>query len=681
MKTMKFALILAASATALLAGCADMGSGGFGAQGGCRTVYVFHPGSGAVQPVSSCGNLPRDRLDAKAMAQAPLLQSLAPEGQGAAPIQISAAAEATRPPFPPAQPYGNVNDMLANADMAAFITRVKEDYAAKRNVGAWGFAIVDNLARDDVAGARTVLDAMEGKVAGEMLSVDHMRPWVMAFEGKGPEAQQTMSRMNLLLPGATLLGHRALLAEGLGDTDGALAIYEQAPDAFNPPKPEEAATPGFLARAIAFNGQRLLALRQAELLRGLKRDDEAVALLTRLAAATPDDTYVKSRLDKARSGEDRRKVRNLKQALAMAISDESDLVEERQAIMGMMIGRGGKIPFNPLLASLRQSALLLDPDNGDVRLQEVVALYQAGNFEGALRIAQIGTPPPAQQSGIFSTAGLAALELGSPEAMQAMTDKALRADNSPEAKLGAAGALTDAGFTERAIRLVDQALREGLDEDRKPIALLTKGQAHFQAGDIAGAVKAAREARALKDDESTQQFLASMLVKSPQRPEGLEIMREMMQEQPNNSGLMNNFGYALIDGHASEAELEEGFKLLKEASRMTPDEPNLLDSIGWAYYQYGDFREARRYLALALEAYAPFDHWELLDHMGDIHWRLGEQEDARVRWRESVAARPPAHEIARINGKLQSGLTDPAPSPRDPPDVPRTRGRGERNDI
>jgi tetratricopeptide (TPR) repeat protein len=158
-------------------------------------------------------------------------------------------------------------------------------------------------------------------------------------------------------------------------------------------------------------------------------------------------------------------------------------------------------------------------------------------------------------------------------------------------------------------------------------------------------------------------------------------MRGMLADQPDNTGLMNNFGYSLVDNYATDEELDEGFKLLKQAIRMTPDEANLLDSIGWAYYQYGDFREARRFIAMALEEFAPFAHWELSDHMGDIEWRLGDQEAARKHWNDSLKAFPPEHNKAQIEAKLRDGLTSPAPVRRDTPEVPLESDRGGITDI
>jgi tetratricopeptide (TPR) repeat protein len=676
---LKLQLLMAGVGLAALAGCAaggGMGGAGFGDAKGCRTVYVYRPpvgdGQGAVQPTNSCGN----GLSADKLAQA--ADAASPDAPAAVKVSISESAERTRPAYAPKEAYSGPDEMLESADMAAFMTRVRTDYASGKNTGAWGYVIIDALAANEVPMAQDVLEAMaKHNPQPEILSADHLRPWVQAAAGRIDTAKTTMAGLRRILPGATLMGHRALLAEGAGDIDGALKIYAEAPSDFSPPSPDDAGSPGFLTKALQFNNERLLALRHAELLRSANRDEEAIAILTRLAEAAKDDGYVKDRLEKAKKKEDRHPARTLNQALALALADEADLVEQRQSFMSMMMGAGATPPFNYLISSLRQSALLLDPDNGDIRLQEVNTLYTYGDFDAALRLAQIGNPDRAHAAGLYSAAALAALELGSPDAMSGLVERSLQLDNSPAAKVSASAAFTTAGKTDRAIQLADQALKAKLDTNEKVGALMQKGQAKFQAGDVAGAVEQARAARTLSDNENTQQFLASMLVKSPNRPEGLAIMRQMLADSPGNVGLMNNFGYSLVDGYASQDELDEGFKLLKEASRLSPQEPNLLDSLAWAYYQYGDFRTADRYIDLALDAYKPFHHWELFSHKGDIAWRLGEQDVARKNWKEALDARPPVDERAGLTARLQSGPPTPAPTTRDTPEVPLNRNHGE----
>jgi tetratricopeptide (TPR) repeat protein len=693
MTHLKLRLLIAASATAVLAACSSMGVPGF-SEGGCRTVYVFT--GGGVQPMNSCGALPREEraaktlmAEAKPQLEAPLVENADPDAPAVDPAKrvepvtpASAAALATAPHMKRLAPYPGANDMIEAGDMAAFMARVRGDYAKKVNAGAWGYVVVDALAAKDPVFAQTVIDGMASRKASQWMSANHLRAWVYAFNGNGVDAQTEMTKMRSVLPAATLLGHRALLAEGLGDTAAALAVYEQAPKTFDAPGADEQEDPTYFARARQFQSQRLLALRQAELLRGVNRDADAVALLTRLSAAAPDDGYIADRLKRAKAGQDKRPLRTLPQAMAQALGDEAGLIEEQEAIMSAMTGRGGKTPFNYLLSSMRQSALLLDPNNGEIRVQEVSKLHEQGKFEPALRLAQIGNPPKEMRALLYATAGLSALELGSPETLEAMTNESLKIDSSADAKIQAASALTTGNKTTRAVQLVNEALKQGsLTSEQQVFGLMTRAQAHLQAGNVSGAVADAQAAKALQDDESTQQFLASMLVEGPQRHEGLAMMRNMLTEQPDNTGLMNNFGYSLIDGHASDEELDEGFRLLKRAIRLTPDEPNLLDSIGWAYYQYGDFREANRFIEMALKAYEPFAHWELSDHMGDVKWRLGEEAEAKKFWEASLKAFPPNLNRELIEAKLKSGLTTPAPVRRDTPEVPRDPKRESNSDI
>jgi tetratricopeptide (TPR) repeat protein len=650
--------LTAGVALAALAGCA---AGPSGTAGGCRTIYVFMPGQGVVQPTRSCGGLPREDLRS----------ALASAAGG-----VSAAAAETAAPAPPEGGYEGPTAMIEAGDMAAFMARVRADYAADQNAEAWGYAAIDALAAGDVDLARRILDAMEAKGAEpQFLGAAQLKPWVAAAGGDAAGAQAAMQALDGALPEPTLRGHKALLAEALGRPEDALALYAEATETLQPPDEANAGTPAFFTQFMMFQRQRGLALRQADLLRALRRDAEAVALLTRLSEASDSDGYVEEQLARARSARYRREVLGVREAMSLAIGDQAALIEERQDLMAAMTGRGDKPPFNPLLSSMRQAALLLDPGNAQVRLAEVNELYSYGHFPAALRLAQLGDATPTDKAALLSTAGFAALELGSEETLQALVRQGLSLQPGADARLAAASALVNADDVEGATRLADQVLAGSPTPSQRVSAILTKAQARMQAGDAEGAVRFAREAVELRDDEGNRQFLASMLIRSPDRAEGLQILRGMLADSPRDTGLMNNLGYALVDGHRTPAELDEGFQLLKEASRITPDEPNLLDSLGWAYYHYGDYAEARRFVELALDNYLPFHNWELEDHMGDILWRQGEEAEARKRWEMAVKARPPANDRARIEAKVRSGLTTPAPVQRTPPDVPLTRER------
>ena len=68
------ALMAGIAAVVVLSACAGVGVPGFGENSGCRTVYVFKPSTGGVQPISNCGDsLPRDTMMAPARCPIPQL--------------------------------------------------------------------------------------------------------------------------------------------------------------------------------------------------------------------------------------------------------------------------------------------------------------------------------------------------------------------------------------------------------------------------------------------------------------------------------------------------------------------------------------------------------------------------------------------------------------------------------
>src|SRR5262245_31422488 len=132
-------LMAGAALAALVAGCSTTGIGfpGFGeSSSNCKTIYVYRS-TGGIQPISNCGtSVPRHTLTAQAVKP----QSLAKLEQDGAPVlqdadapvvtPVSAAAKATAPYDKPAA-YAGANEMLENADMAAFMGRVRTDFSKK----------------------------------------------------------------------------------------------------------------------------------------------------------------------------------------------------------------------------------------------------------------------------------------------------------------------------------------------------------------------------------------------------------------------------------------------------------------------------------------------------------------------------------------------------------------------
>ena len=91
-------------------------------------------------------------------------------------------------------------------------------------------------------------------------------------------------------------------------------------------------------------------------------------------------------------------------------------------------------------------------------------------------------------------------------------------------------------------------------------------------------------------------------------------------------------------------------------AEQRPEEGFIVDSLGWAYFQLGEFQKAVTYLERAVEL-QPTDP-VLNDHLGDAYWRVGRKNEARFQWHRSLSFKPEEDQISVIEEKLKSGLGD-----------------------
>ena len=71
--------------------------------------------------------------------------------------------------------------------------------------------------------------------------------------------------------------------------------------------------------------------------------------------------------------------------------------------------------------------------------------------------------------------------------------------------------------------------------------------------------------------------------------------------------------------------------------KMAPDDPFIMDSMGWVQFRLGHLKEAEDMLR---RAYALRADPEIAVHLGEVLWQKGDQNGARKLWRESHAKDP-----------------------------------------
>ena len=120
---------------------------------------------------------------------------------------------------------------------------------------------------------------------------------------------------------------------------------------------------------------------------------------------------------------------------------------------------------------------------------------------------------------------------------------------------------------------------------------------------------------------------------------------------PDQALVLNYLGYSWID---QGRNMKEGMKLIEKAVQLKPDDGYIVDSLGWAHYKQGNYRDAVRYLERAVEI-RPEDP-TLNDHLGDAFWQVGRTQEARFQWSQALTLSPEPEDAEKIKLKIERGL-------------------------
>lgn len=111
-------------------------------------------------------------------------------------------------------------------------------------------------------------------------------------------------------------------------------------------------------------------------------------------------------------------------------------------------------------------------------------------------------------------------------------------------------------------------------------------------------------------------------------------LRSILRYNPNNVEALNALGYTLAD---RTTRYTEALELITQAIRLKPDDPAILDSMGWVQYRLGNLEEATLRLQEALKQLAdPV----IASHLGEVLWVSGRESEAKAVWRQAVDKAP-----------------------------------------
>ena len=113
-----------------------------------------------------------------------------------------------------------------------------------------------------------------------------------------------------------------------------------------------------------------------------------------------------------------------------------------------------------------------------------------------------------------------------------------------------------------------------------------------------------------------------------------QLMRKLIKIKPDYAQAYNALGYGMLERNE---RIPEAMELVEKALQLAPDDPSIMDSVGWGYYRSGKLDESVKMLR---RAYAGNANPEIAAHLGEVLWVRGDKAEARKIWRESLKNNP-----------------------------------------
>ena len=153
--------------------------------------------------------------------------------------------------------------------------------------------------------------------------------------------------------------------------------------------------------------------------------------------------------------------------------------------------------------------------------------------------------------------------------------------------------------------------------------------------EIAAALAVINEALQQMPDSTALRYARAMLAEEQGDLALLESdLRRIIAEEPDNATAMNALGYTLAN---RTRRYEEAYGLISQALALQPNEPAIMDSMGWVLYRMNRNEEALDYLA---RAYAAFPDPEVAAHLGEVLWVSGDTGKAMQVWQGALLKDP-----------------------------------------
>ncbi len=121
---------------------------------------------------------------------------------------------------------------------------------------------------------------------------------------------------------------------------------------------------------------------------------------------------------------------------------------------------------------------------------------------------------------------------------------------------------------------------------------------------------------------------------------------------PEQPVVLNYLGYSWVDRAVDSGE--RSWISSARRSTLRPNDGDIVDSLGWAYYRRPSYDDATEELERAVELKP--QSWEINDHLGDVYWKTDRKLEAKFQWLHALTLEIDDDKRGLIERKITEGL-------------------------
>ncbi len=143
-------------------------------------------------------------------------------------------------------------------------------------------------------------------------------------------------------------------------------------------------------------------------------------------------------------------------------------------------------------------------------------------------------------------------------------------------------------------------------------------------------------------------YEAALTAERMGKPELLEShLKRLLAQHPEHAHALNALGYSWADRNV---KLGEAYDMIAKASSLMPEDPFIMDSLGWVLFRQGKTEQALQTLQTAYRIKADP---EIASHLAEVLWSLNRKAEAQRLLKEASSQNPDNEVLADTIKKLQ----------------------------